>query len=671
MNPSPSTCPPCPTANDAPSVERIAILDCGAQYTKVIDRRIRELQVETLILPLETALTTLTAQRHTFRGVILSGGPSSVYDATSPKAPPELFRLGLPMLGICYGMQLMAHHLGGQVAPATHREYGETAIEVDPASALFRDMDPVQHVLMSHGDHVVNLPPGFCTVGRSGNIQAAMADAARGLYGVQFHPEVELTHQGTQMFRRFLFDVCGCHGTFQLEDRLAQVLEDIRARVGQRHVFVLVSGGVDSSVTAALCLKALGPQQVHAVHIDSGLMRHEESKLVCDALAALGLRHLRCIQAETRFLDTTTTLPDGRQLGPLRHTTDPEDKRRLIGDVFYYLITEAIEETAAVDGLNPDDMFIAQGTLRPDLIESGNRDVSQTAHTIKTHHNDVPLIRAHRQRGLILEPNRDWHKDEVRQIGRMLGLPEALVDRQPFPGPGLGIRVLCTDGPHWPQHSEAMQAQVDQTLAALCPADAALPYARVLPIRSVGVQGDGRSYSAAVALWDPYLQTAPIDATRWERYKRLAAALPNRVAGINRVILALPEANAPWQRPWDTMTVVPTYLNTETLSLLRALDKEVTQTLRQVGCLGKISQLLSVLLPVSFGQGRCRSLVFRAVVTSDYMTARPAVLGEEIPAALLPALCQRLASVHVAEAGGVGAVFYDLTGKPPATVEWE
>lgn len=639
--------------------EKIAILDCGAQYTKVIDRRVRELRVETEIFPLDVDPAHLQSG---FIGVILSGGPASVYEDGAPQPHPALFDLPLPMLGICYGMQLMTRAHGGRVIAGGVKEYGETQITVDPACALFAGLSACQQVLMSHGDRVDALPPGFMAVAESPAhgpggqpIVAAMADATRRRYGVQFHPEVELTVQGTAMLRRFLYDVCEASGDFTLENRLETALAEIRRTVGQRDVFVLVSGGVDSSVTAALLVRALGPERVFAVHIDSGLMRQAESDQVCEALRAIGLTHLRRLNAAEAFFNACAEM-DGRPIGPLSQATDPEEKRRLIGDTFYHLAQQAMREAEC----DIDQAFIAQGTLRPDLIESGNRDVSATAQKIKTHHNDVPLIQAHRARGLILETNRDWHKDEVRAIGRMLGLSAALVDRQPFPGPGLGIRVLCATQPFVTPNDATLRADLAQLTHS------AGYRGLLLPVQSVGVQGDGRSYSHLAVIDAPEPAHRAAQFAHWEALKTLARQIPNQIHAINRVAVAL---NGP-PLPAHCDVITPTTLTPDTVQRLRGWDHQVTQAFRAAGLFQGISQLLAVLVPVDLAAeptGRGLSLAIRAVVTSDYMTARPAALGGEIPVDFLLALAADL----TATPDGPTRVFYDVTSKPPATVEWE
>ncbi|WP_373531587.1 glutamine-hydrolyzing GMP synthase [Vampirovibrio sp.] len=638
-------------ADGVTPLEKIALLDCGAQYTKVIDRRVRELNVATEIFPVDVKAADLGSG---FAGIILSGGPNSVYEADAPQCDPAIFEMGLPVLGICYGMQLMNRNFGGSVLPSPTKEYGETEITVQPSCLLFDGLESAQHVLMSHGDSVGEPAQGFEVVGHSisthqHGVVAAIQNASKRFYGVQFHPEVDLSVHGGKMLENFLYKACGLTGAFDLSHRLEDTLENIRATVGPKNVFVLVSGGVDSSVTAALLVKALPAEQVFAVHIDSGMMRAQESDLVCEALKAIGLRHLERIDAEAVFLNATTDI-DGRTVGPLSQTTEPEAKRRIIGDVFYHLITEAIRKS----GLNLDDTFIAQGTLRPDLIESGNREISSQAHTIKTHHNDVPLIQEQRKKGLIIEPNRDWHKDEVRKVGRMLGLPEALVMRHPFPGPGLGIRVLCVEKPYLTDDYACVNAELQEL------AEAEGFEAVLVPVQSVGVQGDSRSYRYLAAI------KGNLQKADWSQIRALAQKIPNRIHAINRVALLLNDKPMPKQ----LKTVTPTWLNPVTIEKLRVLDAIVTERFKAEGIHDAISQLFTVLLPVDSEAGGDRparhSAVIRAVITSDYMTARPAALGSEIPISFIRNLAEEL-SVQP----NVDWVLYDITSKPPATVEWE
>lgn len=649
---------------------KIAILDGGAQYTKVIDRRLRELNVETQIFPLDVAVSTL---QQGFGGIILSGGPHSVYEAGAPQCSPELFELGLPVLGICYGMQLMAQSLGGKVERLERREYGETLIEVS-STGLFTGLSQQQQVLMSHGDSVSVLPPGFVKTATSKanhnnallEVTAAIADETRHFYGLQFHPEVDLTENGQAMLANFCTHICQITPSFTLQNRLEALLEELREQVDQNPVVVLLSGGVDSTVVAALLVKALGVEaasrQVFGIHVDTGLMRLGESDLVCEALKALGLKNLERLDAGPEFLTATGILEKDEQplsIGPLSEELDPEAKRRLIGDTFFHLTNAKMQALFKQLGAKAEHVLLAQGTLRPDLIESGNVGVSATAQKIKTHHNDVPLIQAMREAGRVVEPNRDLHKDEVRQLGRLLGLPEALVARQPFPGPGLGVRILCTQTPYGLAGYDELNGQL-QGMAASYGAKACL-----LPVRSVGVQGDGRTYAHCAALEAPDFDTPE----GFERLRTLAREIPNQLAGINRLVVNLLPKTRPLPDCWKT--VVPTTLSPEAITQLQGWDDAVTRFMSEEGALPSISQLLAVLLPVSLIETpNSRSLVVRAVVTNDFMTARPALVGVGKGKEFSPGLLSLLAQ-HFKSDPTLSHLFYDITSKPPATVEWE
>jgi GMP synthase (glutamine-hydrolysing) len=616
-------------------IEQVAILDCGGQYTKVIDRKVREMAVKSDIFPIGVAVDTLRE----YQGIILSGGPGSVWADNPIRYDERLFDLGIPVLGICYGMHLINQHFGGEVRPGVKTEYGEMTIDVDTGCALFEGLAAKQHVLMSHGDSVTKLAPGFEVVAKSGAIYVVIADAQRKIYGVQFHPEVDLTAGGKAMLANFLFKVCGLSGNYVLEDRIQTALAKIREKVKDEKILVLVSGGVDSAVSAALLVKALNPDNVFAIHIDHGLMRKNESDIVCENLREQGLKNLIRENAQEVFFNTPVEI-NGESVGPLTQVVDPELKRNIIGEIFI----QVVRKTAAGLNLDFDKTYWAQGTLRPDLIESGNPDVSGYAHKIKTHHNDVDIVRRAREKGLVVETNWDWHKDEVRQVARALGIKESIAARQPFPGPGLAIRLICNDNT-----GKITKEQSGKFSAVMTELNAGYQGA-VLPIQSVGVQGDCRSYRFLTAIWGDGL------GLDWEKVYHIGKHLPNQVNFINRVAYLLNKKD-----PGGPLTTHEMYLTPENVDLLRELDHIVVQNLN----IPPVSQVFAVLLPV--GVTGKFSVAIRTFITNDFMTGRPAFIGEDIPG-------ERVAKV-VAEIESrfpqVDLILYDVTSKPPATVEWQ
>jgi GMP synthase (glutamine-hydrolysing) len=503
---------------------RILILDFGAQYTQLIARRVRESGVYCEILPWDAESGEVRA--FGARGVILSGGPESVTDSRPPAAPPVVFELGVPVLGICYGMQTMAQQLGGRVTPSGHREFGYAQVTVTAPCRLLeglRDHDDPQgravlDVWMSHGDRVDALPPGFVPVGASANAPlAAMADESRCFYAVQFHPEVTHTLQGARIIERFVREICGCEARWQPGNIIADAVARVREQVGGDRVLLGLSGGVDSSVVAALLNRAIGDQLV-CVFVDHGLLRAAEGDQVMTTLGEnMGVRVIR-VNAEQRFLDG------------LRGVADPEDKRKIIGRLF----VEVFEEEASKAG---DAAFLAQGTLYPDVIESISHRGGPSV-TIKSHHNVGGL--PERMKMKLLEPLRELFKDEVRALGRTLGLPEHFVTRHPFPGPGLAIRVP----------GEVTR----EKLSLLRKADAIFldeirkaglydaiwqAFAVLLPVRTVGVMGDDRTYESVLALravTSTDGMTADSFAFDHAFLASTATRIINEIKGINRVV---------------------------------------------------------------------------------------------------------------------------------------
>lgn len=623
--------------------QKVAILDAGAQYGKVIDRRVRELQVESVILPMSTKAEQLAE----YQAVIISGGPESVYSESAPSYDPALLELKIPVLGICYGMQLMVHALGGKVEKKAIREDGPSTVTLVPDSKLFAGLDMVQKVLLTHGDTVDQLPVGFRAIAHSADgLLAAIENTDKQLYGVQFHPEVDLTEQGQAMFKHFLFEIAGLQPSFTLADRMETAIEYIKKSVGKKQVLVLVSGGVDSTVTAALLAKALPPEQIFALHIDSGFMRQDESKKVEQALAQLGL-NLRVVDAAQAFFTGSTNIDDIQTL-PLNQTISPEEKRKIIGDTFMKVAEQAVADWQ----LDPSNVVLAQGTLRPDLIESASQLASGKAHTIKTHHNDTGLVRQLRSEGKVIEPLQDYHKDEVRVLGKQLGLADELVWRQPFPGPGLAIRILCADQPFQTEDFAELQTQLTTLVT-----DSSFN-AHLLPVRTVGVQGDGRTFSYLCGLSSKTSQTQP----NWVELQDLARMIPKKLHQVNRVVYVFGEPIT--EQPTQ---ITPTLLTPDVIDQLRVADEVVNQVLLKFDLIRTLSQVPVTLFPVTFGQDGKRSVGIRTFITNDFMTGVPALPGQEIPLAAVAEMVEQIQT----KTPNLARVVYDLTSKPPGTTEWE
>lgn len=617
-------------------MEKLAILDCGGQYTKVIDRRVRELGVKSDIFPINVKSEELKD----YKAVILSGGPNNIGEAQRLNFDQKIFELGIPVLGICYGMQLMSDHFGGVVASDVKKEYGQCEAIVDTKSPIFDGLSEKQQVLMSHGDTVKVKPQGFEVIAKSGEAIAAIGDPQRKMYGFQFHPEVDLTEEGMKMLDNFIRKVADYKEVYALEDRIESSIKMIQEKVGNNKIIVLVSGGVDSAVTAALLVKALPAENIYAIHIDSGFMRKNESDIVCENLKKLGMKNLIRENAKDYFMNTIVETEEG-PIGPLSETVDPEKKRRIIGEIFIQIANQVIERL----GLDKENTFIAQGTLRPDLIESGNPDISGFAHKIKTHHNDVEIVRQARKKGLIVETNADWHKDEVRKVARKLGLDEAVASRQPFPGPGLAIRLLCHDKK---EEVEITASEVEKLSQIL---NGTEQKGYILPIKSVGVQGDARSYKNLCLLEGNKLDFD------WKEVTSKAKDITDSIPTINRVGYILNKSNIT-----DEVKCFDMRIEDENVDLLRELDKIVTSNLEKC----KVNQTFAVLLPI--GVNKKYSVAIRTFVTNDFMTGRPGEIGKEVEKEKMEKIIEEIEANF---GDKIDFIIYDVTSKPPATTEWQ
>lgn len=508
---------------------------------------------------------------------------------------------------------------------AAKREDLQETLEIDnKGSLLYSGLKQEELALLTHGDAVTEIAPGFRATAWSQGHVVGIENAERKLYGTQFHPEVDLTTNGRKMIRNFLERICDIKPSFTPKSRHQAALDEIRATVGDKEILVLVSGGVDSSVCAALCREAVGPSRVHAVHIDHGFMRKEESATVQKALGKVGI-NLHMVHCGPEFAAARTKNPKGAAIGPLVECTAPEDKRMIIGDTFM----RVTEDTVRKLGISADKVFLAQGTLRPDLIESGSHLASSKADVIKTHHNDTALVRQLRAEGKIVEPLRDFHKDEVRELGEALGLPKHLVWRQPFPGPGLAIRVLCSDG----TPAQVLPASDIAKIKLLVKKHASLPYSVVqLPVLTVGVQGDCRSYKSAVALSLP-TGTDP-KTIKWKELFEIAKYVPAEVPTVSRTCFMFGPAMDSSSPGLTDLT--PTYCTTAVMDQLRDADAIVTDAILANDLQYSLSQVPVVLFPASFGTKGNRSIALRPFITRDFMTGKPAVPGEDIAIKVRP-----------------------------------
>jgi GMP synthase (glutamine-hydrolysing) len=523
--------PPQRVETEAPErPDTVVVLDFGSQFAQLIARRVRELNVYSELLPHDTPMAEL--ERRGAKAVILSGGPSSVYDADAPRADPALWSGRIPVLGICYGLQLMAHELGGEVLPSAKREYGPANVTLTDPEGLFAEIDRDQPVWMSHGDSIVRPPEGFrATAQTDSTPYAGLADPSRNLYGIQFHPEVVHTPIGRDVLRNFVVGIAGVRPTWTAGNLVDTTVAEIRERVGDGHVICALSGGVDSAVAATLVHRAIG-DQLTCIYVDHGLMRKRESELLRVTFERdLGMR-LVMVDARERFL------------ARLAGVEDPEEKRRIIGDEFIRVFEEEATKLGQID-------FLTQGTLYPDVIESKTSE-TKTSQKIKTHHNVGGLPSDLRFK--LIEPLRYLFKDEVRKVGVELGLPEAMVQRQPFPGPGLAIRIIGeVTAERLETLREADWIVIDEIKGAGLYRSLWQSFAILTPVRSVGVMGDGRTYANVVAIravTSDDGMTADWARLPYDILAKISSRIVNEVPGVNRVVYDIsskPPATIEWE----------------------------------------------------------------------------------------------------------------------------
>jgi GMP synthase (glutamine-hydrolysing) len=507
------------------AVETVLVLDFGSQYTQLIARRIRETSVYSEVVPFNTALDTI--RQYKARGIVLSGGPDSVYEEGAPACDPRIYDLGIPILGVCYGMQLLAKDLGGKVVPGAEREYGARDIQIVDQSCL---LDGLKRVWMSHGDRILEPPPDFRVTAQSDTAMAAMENPGKKIFGIQFHPEVTHTHNGTALLRRFIFDICGCQGSWTMGSFIERAIARIREQVGTGRAICAISGGVDSTVAATLVSKAIG-DRLTGVFVNNGLLRKNEFEKVLSILRNNLHLNVRGIDAADRFLNL------------LAGVTDPEKKRKIIGGEFIRVFEEEAKAMGSVD-------FLVQGTVYPDVIESVS--VKGPSQTIKSHHNVGGL--PDRMRLKLVEPLRELFKDEVRRVGHELGLPEEMVWRQPFPGPGLGVRIMgevTREGVRLLQ--EADDILVSEIKRAGLYRDIWQSFGILLPVKSVGVMGDNRTYDHTLAIRAVHStdgMTADWVKLPYEVLDSISNRIVNEVKGINRVVYDVtskPPATIEWE----------------------------------------------------------------------------------------------------------------------------
>lgn len=636
------------------SRSKIVVLDFGSQYAHLIAKRFRMLGYYSEIALPSTDISVF----ENCKGIVFSGGPSSVYDEKVPEFNSEILNLDIPILGLCYGHYIVQLGYNGKVGKQETGEFGFATLNINEKlkSPLFEGIEHQQQVWMSHQDGVLKLGDGFEVLGSTKDCKyAATQNLAKKRFSLQFHCEVKDTPCGERIFQNFA-NYCGMEKNWDHETVLQIILENIKKDAGDKNVLLFLSGGVDSTITFALLNKALGQKRVLGLHIDNGFMRKNESAEVAAAYKKFGFTNFITEDASESFLKAIAGL------------TDPQKKRMAVGENFITVYNEVISKQKL-----DDNWLLAQGTLYPDIIESGG---TKNSNTIKTHHNRVDGIQKLIEKGLIIEPIRELYKDEVRAIGYKLGLPEQLIMRHPFPGPGLSINVLCYDGKSWSQKDEeeyaaAKKELAEVTLDMFCANCTANLKRDVLPVRSVGVQGDFRTYRFPAILdfgpakdgeWANRTDAAKIGMRHFpnkrEKIEACSSAITNKARFINRTCIKLYQKQGVKN---EDLKLQEGYCDRRRLDQLREVDNIVLKELRKAGWYDKIFQHLTIGLPFATSADRA-TFVLRPVVSEDVMTARFAMIPKEI----LGKIVEQIAALPF-----VDALYFDATNKPPATFGWE
>lgn len=636
------------------SRSKIVVLDFGSQYAHLIAKRFRMLGYYSEIALPSTDLSVF----ENCKGIVFSGGPSSVYDEKVPEFNSEILNLPIPILGLCYGHYIVQLGYNGKVGKAPVGEFGFATLNLNPAvkSPLFEGIEPTQQVWMSHQDGVLEIGDGFEVVGSTKDCPfAATQNLAKKRFSIQCHCEVKDTPCGNQIFQNFA-NYCGMEKNWDQDTVLQVILENIKKEAEGKNVLLFLSGGVDSTITFALLNKALGQERVLGLHIDNGFMRKNESANVADAYHKFGFNNFIVEDASESFLKAIAGL------------TDPQKKRMAVGENFITVRNEVV----AKQNLDESQWMLAQGTLYPDIIESGG---TKNSNTIKTHHNRVQGIQDLIAKGLIIEPVKDLYKDEVRAIGKKLGLSAELVMRHPFPGPGLSINVLCNDGKEKSQDAEELPLALKELegieLNMFCENCSANLKRSILPVRSVGVQGDFRTYR-----FPALLDFGPAKEKEWplgavaaekgirhfpgkrEKIEECSSTITNVSKYANRTVIKL------YQKPGlkdDDLKLQEGYCDRRRLDQLREVDNIVLTELHKSGWYDQIFQHLTIDLPYA-ATPETATFVLRPVISEDVMTARFAMLPKEV----LGVIVQKIAELPF-----VDALYFDATNKPPATFGWE